>query len=804
MPRQQANVRRMARVPLPPVIRARRTSHVEQLMPQRLQNAVAVITGASSGIGRATALAFADRGSSVVLAARRASALDDVARQCQSRGGQAIAVCTDVTDPVAVEELALQAVKSFGRINVWVNNAAVSLFARFDEAPVEAYRQVIETNLFGTVHGARAALRRFREQRSGVLINVASVAAYVGQPYTSAYVASKFAMRGLAECLRQELRDTPDIHVCTVLPPSVDTPLFQQAANFTGRVIKPMSPVHDAESVAATIVRLAKHPQPEVFIDSVSRLVPLLRALAPKAVERITARKVEQDHFQDAGAPPSPGNLFEPIPDCASVSGGWRKKSDPPGVTKFDSSAAMLRALARYLEGKDFPALGQPRLLQYPVSLANWIPRKARELVFARLGATEGVAPQRIGNVNTAAIAEWATRLYPQRRYPAVMIGSSNGALIHLAAALRVPWLPQTFLTLVHQPGVHPDEPVQAMEAGQNAGHRFLAANPDVQLHHMHDPNQDRLMLAYITYFRWKFRRLPKAYCDFIIRCLEPNGTIIIVECERHWPTTRVDDRYHFQFGALGGPTTDEYFHGGERVEAYLARYRSHRRAWQPPAPDEHKPEAEWGFEPALRGEVVELARARGYRVVVLRFEQPEDLSPPVADFYRGWYRERGLPSNRLLVESFILMEPYETLRLGAVPYWMEFNMEPSLRRIRRYLAETKPFDHIHLMLFAHGVNGVGLPSIQDWRTVLEHAREGGAFVGVDEKAYPAHFAAFGRYHMELRKVPARRPLPDPLTLDPFEHFLKTAGTRYRVRLEGSLRDARITEPLSTHTGPGQ
>src|ERR671925_471612 len=134
-------------------------------MPNRLQKVV-VITGASGGIGRATALAFAERGSSVVLTARRDGALQHVVRQCQSLGARAIAMAADVTDSAAVEEVAQRAVNAFGRIDVWVNNAAVSLFARFDEAPMDAYRQVIETNLLGTIHGARAALRRFREQGS--------------------------------------------------------------------------------------------------------------------------------------------------------------------------------------------------------------------------------------------------------------------------------------------------------------------------------------------------------------------------------------------------------------------------------------------------------------------------------------------------------------------------------------------------------------------------------------------------------------------------------------------------------------
>src|SRR5437763_1163598 len=107
-------------------------------------------------------------------------------------------------------------------------------------------------------------------------------------------------------------------------------------------------------------------------------------------------------------------------------------RSKPSGLVKFDSATAMLLALARYLAGKDFPALGQPRLLQYPIALTNWLPRRSRERLFAVLGASEAVPPDQIGSVKAAAVAEWMAGLYPQRRYPAVMIGSSSGALVHL------------------------------------------------------------------------------------------------------------------------------------------------------------------------------------------------------------------------------------------------------------------------------------------------------------------------------------------------------------------------------------
>jgi NAD(P)-dependent dehydrogenase (short-subunit alcohol dehydrogenase family) len=142
---------------------------------KKLKNSVAVITGASSGIGRATALAFADAGSAVVASARREEPLDELVEECRSRGGQAEAVVADIRDPDAMEQLAREAVGRFGRIDVWVNNAAVITYGRMEEVPVEEWHGVIETNVFGTYHGIRAALPWLREQGAGVIVNVGSV-----------------------------------------------------------------------------------------------------------------------------------------------------------------------------------------------------------------------------------------------------------------------------------------------------------------------------------------------------------------------------------------------------------------------------------------------------------------------------------------------------------------------------------------------------------------------------------------------------------------------------------------------------
>ncbi len=296
-------------------------------MPRKLQDSVVVITGASSGIGRATALAFARTGATVVVAARREQALRDVAAECERLGVRAQAVPMDVTDHAAVQALAQTARQTFGRIDVWVNNAAVGLFGRFTETPLEDYRRVIETDVFGYIYGARAALPIFYEQGGGVLINVSSIVGVVPQPYTSPYVMSKAAVRMLGMSLRQELilEGTKNIHVCTVMPATIDTPFFQHAANYTHRAAKAMPPVYAAERVAKTIVNLAEHPKREVMVGNAGRMLNLIRTIAPALGERQMATQVDKTHlYQNKPAPPTSGNLWEPMPEYASVSGSWQ------------------------------------------------------------------------------------------------------------------------------------------------------------------------------------------------------------------------------------------------------------------------------------------------------------------------------------------------------------------------------------------------------------------------------------------------------------------------------------------------
>ncbi|MGB3851358.1 MAG: SDR family oxidoreductase [Tunicatimonas sp.] len=298
-----------------------------------LSSKTVVITGASSGIGRATALALAtNHHSSLVLAARRQEALEEVAELCRQQGSAVLVMPTDVTKEEEVDALAQETIERFGKIDVWVNNAAVSLFGRFDEIPTQDLRQLLEVNLFGYIYGARAAVAQFRQQGHGSLINVSSVVGLVGQPYTGGYSLSKFAIRGLSLSLAQELADEPNIHVGTIYPAVIDTPIFNQAGNYYGKEVQAPKPRIKADQVAKTIISMIKHPKEEAIVGGMGKIMRLARSVAPTVFDKRYRKMIADGHFRDEPADPTTGNLYEPMTQWNKVSGGWKDSNQPDFV----------------------------------------------------------------------------------------------------------------------------------------------------------------------------------------------------------------------------------------------------------------------------------------------------------------------------------------------------------------------------------------------------------------------------------------------------------------------------------------
>lgn len=306
---------------------------------------VAVITGASSGLGRETAYQLAERRARVVLAARRVDELERTAEVCRERGGEALVVPTDVTNEAAVNRLARAAVEAWGRIDVWINNAGVTLFAPIEEGELADHRRVIEINLFGAIHGARAVVPIFRQQQRGTLINVGSVLSKVGNPFVPSYVISKFGLHGLSEALRVELAEYPDIDVCTLFPYVIDTPHFEAGANDIGCEARGMPPVQSPEKVARALVGLIERPRRQRFVPRSAELGLLIHRLAPRTTERLLLRALQRFHLRGS-EPRTEGNLFRPGDEPGTVHGGRPPRISMPAFIVW-SARELLRIVVQ-------------------------------------------------------------------------------------------------------------------------------------------------------------------------------------------------------------------------------------------------------------------------------------------------------------------------------------------------------------------------------------------------------------------------------------------------------------------------
>jgi NAD(P)-dependent dehydrogenase (short-subunit alcohol dehydrogenase family) len=309
--------------------------------PKALNGKLVVITGASSGMGRATAQAFANEGARLVLAARDSVALAEVVDECAARGAAALAVRTDVTSSEQMQALAVQAAAfGHGRIDIWINNAGVGAVGSFEQTPLDAHEQVLQTDLLGYLRGAYVAWPYFKAQQRGILINTLSLGSWVAQPYAAAYSASKYGLRGLSEALRGELNGWPDIHVCDIYPAVMDTPGFRDGANFTGHKLKPPPPVYDPHRVAMAMINCALHPQPHTTVGGAATVARLAHFLLP-GYARLAGwlTRLALDHSPPSAS--SSGNLFTPPSGARSVEGGWRAAVKRPSPI-FLAGAALL------------------------------------------------------------------------------------------------------------------------------------------------------------------------------------------------------------------------------------------------------------------------------------------------------------------------------------------------------------------------------------------------------------------------------------------------------------------------------
>jgi short-subunit dehydrogenase len=279
-----------------------------------------VITGASSGFGRGVALD---------LAARRANVLQEVAAEATKAGGTPLVVATDVSSAEDMERLANETVARFGKIDVWINNAGVGVIGRFEEVPVQDYSRLVDINLKGVIYGSVVAMRQFRAQGFGTLVNIGSIDSEVPLAYQASYSATKAGVLALGRALNEEIRlnglkDT--VAVSTVMPWATDTPWWPHAANYSGGTPR-MAAMDDPQKVVDAIVWASMHPREEVPVGWKARASYVSHHIMPDVTERISGDVAHRYQIDTAPpAPPTAGTLYRPMQEGTGIDGGVRER----------------------------------------------------------------------------------------------------------------------------------------------------------------------------------------------------------------------------------------------------------------------------------------------------------------------------------------------------------------------------------------------------------------------------------------------------------------------------------------------
>ena len=299
-----------------------------QLKP--VEEQVVALMGASSGIGRETALRFAKRGAKVVVAARGEQGLDSLVEEIRRDGGEAVSVSADTSEFDQVKAVAERAVEEYGRLDTWVHLAAVGLFATFEQTTPEEFERVVDVNLMGQVYGAMAALPHLKREGRGALIHISSVEAKRAFPFHSAYAASKHGIDGFLEALRVELkREGWPISVTQVMPGTINTPFFDKGRTKIG--VKPVGipPIYEPETVAKIILYAAENPARDLVSGGAAQAMSINQRLSPRMLDAVLAtragfspQKTDEPRSED-----EPDNLYAPIHGHDTAKNGFRALS---------------------------------------------------------------------------------------------------------------------------------------------------------------------------------------------------------------------------------------------------------------------------------------------------------------------------------------------------------------------------------------------------------------------------------------------------------------------------------------------
>jgi len=421
---------------------------------------------------------------------------------------------------------------------------------------------------------------------------------------------------------------------------------------------------------------------------------------------------------------------------------GLPRGSHPLRPELFDSATRTVREAARALSGR-----GRGILEAYPpgaslfLGLIKLLPEDLRVKVL-EWGISQSLGRSSLEGLDPGSLPRWCITQYPQRRYPAILVGAPNGAVAHLAALLQAPFLTSSFL-LAFRHRIDPDDIGSYHRFGEEVAERLLEDGDFEAINH-YDPLHDRSLIKYADLLRLRLIRLPQAYRDFIASYLAPNGKLILINCSYPWSQYRLGERSFFQVGGLGGVEPGEFL-----------------KRWSLDLPLEERPESEWGCPEGLAEEVRHIARERGIELLELKLDHPERYSLLA---YRA-YLAAGAREEELMLDCFTYISPHTNVTTGVPALWLPFNDRGSFAFAQRFL-EDKRFKRIYLALVPSFARCADTVPFVEWRELLQ-GKGRVELLGIDPRSYPADPLAPFAYEAKLSRLRRRYPPTRRLRLTP-------------------------------------
>ncbi|MGS2617405.1 hypothetical protein ACVCAH_23205 [Micromonospora sp. LZ34] len=443
-------------------------------------------------------------------------------------------------------------------------------------------------------------------------------------------------------------------------------------------------------------------------------------------------------------------------------------------VAAGSAARILVGATARALRGVDCADLGHVGPLSRFAGAPEPIRRAAANRAVGRVALTCGQTAE----VDAARVARWFVEQYPRRRYPGVLIGSPHGAAAHLAVALGVPWLPAGFEMTVHWAQGAVDRPRAALDHGAALAARLLAGNQDLHVRQVHCPASRGALAGATVALAARWQALPAAYRRFLADRLAPGAPVLLLRDARTWPVLDSAAGHSFQVGCPASGLDPVDFHPDSHALRQVLRSAGGDGAhWEPPEVTSPTGYAEHGVESGFELNAREWTGRHGHPLHRVLYPRPEALSAATADLYRRWLRAAGKTGDRLVVECGRLLDPWQVLRAGLVPYWCENATRRSVEGAEWWLAGSERFSSVDVLPEPPGVRSPALAGLPQWLAVAGFGLRRRALDRPTARGYPVTAVPTRRATEVLRAQPYDLPTPPPLAVPEALAALRDSGT---------------------------